>query len=127
MTTGPLGQGIASSVGMAMASKHLAKRFNREGHELFDFNVYAMCGDGCLMEGVSAEAASLAGHLKLDNLCWVWDNNHISIEGNTDWSFTEDVATRFVAYGWNITRVTDANDLPKLQHAFGVSRRETNR
>ena len=117
-TTGPLGNGLATSVGMAIASKWLGATYNKPGYELFDFSVYALAGDGCFQEGVQAEAASLAGHLQLDNLCWIWDNNHISIEGNTDWSFTEDVATRFVAYGWNITRVTDANDLPKLQHAF---------
>ena len=126
-TTGPLGNGLATSVGMAISSKWLGATYNKPGFTMFDFDVYAVAGDGCFQEGVQAEAASLAGHLKLDNLCWVWDNNHISIEGNTDWSFTEDVATRFVAYGWNITRVTDANDLPKLQHAFGVSKRETNR
>jgi len=126
-TTGPLGNGLATSVGMAIASKWLGATYNKPDFTMFDFSVYAMAGDGCFQEGVQAEAASLAGHLQLDNLCWVWDNNHISIEGNTDWSFTEDVATRFVAYGWNITRVTDANDLPKLQHAFGVAKRESNR
>mmetsp|Transcript_30390 Transcript_30390/g.44128 ORF Transcript_30390/g.44128 Transcript_30390/m.44128 type:complete len:710 (+) Transcript_30390:90-2219(+) len=126
-TTGPLGNGLATSVGMAIASKWLGATYNKPGFELFNFNAYALAGDGCFQEGVSAEAASLAGHLQLDNLCWIWDNNHISIEGNTDWSFTEDVATRFVAYGWNITRVTDANDLPKLQSAFSVARKENNR
>uniref|UniRef100_A0A7S4RJD2 Transketolase N-terminal domain-containing protein n=1 Tax=Ditylum brightwellii TaxID=49249 RepID=A0A7S4RJD2_9STRA len=126
-TTGPLGNGLATSVGMAIASKWLGATYNKPGFELFNFNTYALAGDGCFQEGVSAEAASLAGHLQLDNLVWIWDNNHISIEGNTDWSFTEDVATRFVAYGWNITRVTDANDLPKLQHAFKVAQKENNR
>mmetsp|Transcript_5348 Transcript_5348/g.8043 ORF Transcript_5348/g.8043 Transcript_5348/m.8043 type:complete len:710 (-) Transcript_5348:140-2269(-) len=126
-TTGPLGNGLATSVGMAIASKWLGATYNKPGFEMFNFNTYALAGDGCFQEGVQAEAASLAGHLQLDNLCWIWDNNHISIEGNTDWSFTEDVATRFVAYGWNITRVTDANDLPKLQHAFKVAQRESNR
>ncbi|PYS76682.1 MAG: transketolase, partial [Acidobacteria bacterium] len=110
-TTGPLGQGIATSVGMAIASKWLASYFNREGFEMFDFRTYALCGDGCMMEGISHEAASLAGHLKLDNLCWIYDNNKITIEGNTAWAFSDDVATRFVGYGWNVTRVGDANDL----------------
>jgi transketolase len=126
-TTGPLGNGLATSVGMAIASKWLGATYNKPGYDIFDFNVYAMAGDGCFQEGVQSEAASLAGHLQLDNLCWVWDNNHISIEGNTDWSFTEDVATRFVAYGWNITRVTDANDLEKLKHAFSVAKKESHR
>jgi transketolase len=126
-TTGPLGNGLATSVGMAIASKWLGATYNKPGFEMFNYNVYALAGDGCFQEGVQAEAASLAGHLQLDNLCWIWDNNHISIEGNTDWSFTEDVATRFVAYAWNITRVTDANDLPKLQNALKVAQRENNR
>src|SRR3984957_9220621 len=107
-TTGPLGQGVATSVGMAIARQWLAARYNREvpGFEdLFNFNVYALCGDGCMMEGISSEAASLAGHLQLANLCWIYDNNHITIEGNTSLAFTEDVATRFMAYGWNVTRV----------------------
>ena len=117
-TTGPLGQGIATSVGMAMASKWQAAYFNKPGFEMFDYDVYALCGDGCMMEGVSSEAASLAGHLKLDNLCWIYDNNHISIEGNTNVSFSEDVATRFIAYGWNVTRVGDANDLDMLTRAL---------
>src|SRR5580658_1529716 len=94
-TTGPLGQGVANSVGMAMASKWLASHFNKPGFELIDFNVYAICGDGDMMEGISGEAASLAGHLKLDNVCWIYDNNHITIEGHTDLAFSEDVATRF--------------------------------
>ncbi len=119
-TTGPLGQGVATSVGMAIASKWMAAHFNRPGFELFDFNVYALCGDGCMMEGISGEAASLAGHLKLDNLCWVYDNNKITIEGNTSWAFSEDVATRFIGYGWNVTRVGDANDLDMLERAFRV-------
>src|ERR687884_1115410 len=126
-TTGPLGQGIATSVGMAIASKWQAAYFNRPGHELFDFNVYALCGDGCMMEGISHEAASLAGHLKLDNLCWIYDNNHITIEGNTAWAFSEDVATRFIGYGWNVTRVGDANDLDMLRRAFAVARKERER
>jgi transketolase len=126
-TTGPLGNGLATSVGMAIASKWLGATYNKPGFDVFDFDVYAMAGDGCFQEGVQAEAASLAGHLKLDNLVWVWDNNHITIEGNTDWAFTEDVATRFVAYGWNITRVTDANDLDRLKYAFSVAKKENNR
>ncbi|PWT96697.1 MAG: transketolase [Terriglobia bacterium] len=117
-TTGPLGQGVATSVGMAIARQWLAARYNRPGFELFDFNVYALCGDGCMMEGVSGEAASLAGHLRLSNLCWIYDNNHITIEGNTALAFSEDVATRFVGYGWNVTRVGDANDLEMLARAF---------
>jgi transketolase len=119
-TTGPLGQGVATSVGMAMASKWQATYFNKPGFEMFDYDVYALGGDGCMMEGVSSEAASLAGHLKLDNLCWIYDNNHISIEGNTNVSFSEDVATRFIAYGWNVTRVGDANDLDMLSRALKV-------
>ncbi len=117
-TTGPLGQGVATSVGMAIASKWMAQHYNKPGFELFDFDVYALCGDGCMMEGISGEAGSLAGHLKLDNLCWVYDNNKITIEGNTSWAFSEDVATRFIGYGWNVTRVGDANDLDMLERAF---------
>ena len=118
-TTGPLGQGLATSVGMAIARQWLATRYNRPGFEdLFDFKVYALCGDGCMMEGISSEAASLAGHLRLSNLCWIYDNNHITIEGNTSLAFTEDVATRFMGYGWNVTRVGDANDLELLARAF---------
>jgi transketolase len=121
-TTGPLGQGVATSVGMAIAQKWLADRYNRSGFAIFDYDIYAVCGDGCLMEGVGAEAASLAGHLGLDNLCWIYDNNHITIEGHTSLAFTEDVATRFLAYGWNVLRVGDANDLDRLQLALGVFR-----
>jgi transketolase len=117
-TTGPLGQGVATSVGMAIAGKWLAARYNRPSFELFGFRVYALAGDGCMMEGISSEAASLAGHLKLGNLCWIYDNNKITIEGHTDWAFSEDVATRFMAYGWNVTRVGDANDLEMLERAF---------
>src|SRR5579864_6423356 len=120
-TTGPLGQGVATSVGIAIARQWLAARYNRAGFEdLFDFNVYALCGDGCMMEGISSEAASLAGHLRLSNLCWIYDNNHITIEGNTSLAFTEDVATRFIGYGWNVTRVGDANDQEMLARAFRV-------
>jgi transketolase len=121
-TTGPLGQGVATSVGMAIAQKWLADRYNRPGFPIFDYNIYAVCGDGCLMEGVASEAASLAGHLGLDNLCWVYDNNHITIEGQTSLTFTEDVAGRFLAYGWNVLRVGDANDLDRIQHALSVFR-----
>lgn len=117
-TTGPLGQGVATSVGMAIAERWLAQYFNRADFEMFNYNVYAMCGDGCMMEGISGEAASLAGHLKLSNLCWIYDNNKITIEGNTSWAFSEDVATRFIGYGWNVTRVGDANDQEILQRAF---------
>jgi transketolase len=118
-TTGPLGQGVATSVGMAAARQWLAARYHRPGFEdLFDFNVYALCGDGCMMEGISSEAASLAGHWRLSNLCWIYDNNHITIEGNAALAFSEDVATRFLAYGWNVTRVGDANDLESLARAF---------
>ena len=126
-TTGPLGQGVATSVGMAMASRWMARYFNRPGFELFDYNVYALCGDGCMMEGVTAEAASLAGHLKLANLCWIYDNNKITIEGHTDWAFSEDVASRFLAYGWNVTRVGDANDLERLDRAFETFKASTDR
>src|SRR5919106_631307 len=117
-TTGPLGQGIATSVGMAVASKWVAARYNRDGFPLFDFNVYAFCGDGDFEEGVSNEAASIAGHQRLDNLCWVYDNNHISIDGPTEITYTDDVAARFMGYGWNVTRVGDANDLELLTRAF---------
>jgi transketolase len=121
-TTGPLGQGVATSVGMAMAQKWLAERYNRPGFPIFDYNIYAVCGDGCLMEGVASEAASLASHLGLDNLCWVYDNNHITIEGPTSLAFSEDVAARFLAYGWNVLRVGDANDLDRIEHALSVFR-----
>ncbi len=117
-TTGPLGQGVATSVGMAVAGQWLAATYNRPGYELFDFNVYALCGDGDMMEGVACEAASLAGHLRLANLCWIYDSNRITIEGYTDIAFTEDVAARFIAYGWNVTRVTDPNDTELLSRAY---------
>src|ERR1022692_1922958 len=117
-TTGPLGQGIGNSVGMAIAGKWLAASFNRPGFEIFNYNVYAVCGDGDLMEGVGAEAASLAGHLKLPNLCWIYDNNRITLDGPADWSFTEDVGARFQGYGWNVIHVTDANDLDALAKAY---------
>jgi transketolase len=117
-TTGPLGQGAGNSVGMAIASKWLAENFNRPGFETFDFNVYSICGDGDLMEGVACEAASLAGHLKLSNLCWIYDNNRVTLDGPAPWSFSEDVMTRFVGYGWNVTRVADANDQEMLSRAY---------
>jgi transketolase len=117
-TTGPLGQGAGNSVGMAIASKWLGANFNKPGFDIFDFNVYAICGDGDLMEGVASEAASLAGHLKLSNLCWIYDNNHVTLDGPADWSFNEDVMTRFVGYGWNVTRVADANDLSMLARGY---------
>src|SRR2546425_3418294 len=126
-TTGPLGQGVATSVGMAIAAKWMASHFNRQGFEMFDYDVYAVAGDGCMMEGVSSEAASLAGHLKLSNLCWIYDNNKITIEGHTEWAFSEDVATRFISYGWNVTRVGDANDLEMLSRAFETFRNEKQR
>ena len=119
-TTGPLGQGVATSVGMAIAQKWLANRYNKPDFDIFDYNIYAVCGDGCMMEGIASEAASLAGHLGLDNLCWVWDNNHITIEGNTSITFTEDVAARFLAYGWNVLRIGDANDIERIEHALAV-------
>jgi transketolase len=126
-TTGPLGQGVGNSVGMAIASKWLAANFNRPGFEVFDFNVYSMCSDGDLMEGIGGEAASLAGHLKLSNLCWIYDHNGITLDGPADWSFSEDVATRFVGYEWNVTRVADANDLEMLARAFETFHQTTDR
>src|SRR5580700_9732460 len=117
-TTGPLGQGVATSVGMALAGRWQAVHFNRPGFSMFDYRVYALAGDGCMMEGISGEAASLAAHLKLSNLCWIYDNNHITIEGNTSLAFSEDVAVRFLGYGWNVLRVGDANDLDRLRSAF---------
>jgi transketolase len=119
-TTGPLGQGIATTVGMAIAGKWMAQYFNRPGFEMFNYNVYALCGDGCMMEGVGHEAASLAGHLKLSNLCWIYDNNKITIEGHTELAFSDDVAMRFISFGWNVTRVGDANDLEKLERAIKI-------
>jgi len=126
-TTGPLGTGIATSVGMAMASLWQAAAFNRPGYELFDYDVYAIAGDGCLMEGIAAEAASFAGHQKLSNLCWIYDSNKITIEGSTDLAFTEDVATRFEGYGWAIQRVDDANDLEALTNALEAFKAEQDR
>ena len=126
-TTGPLGQGVATSVGMAIAARWFASYFNRPGFELFDYGVYALCGDGCMMEGISGEAASLAGHLRLSNLCWIYDNNHITIEGNTALAVSDDVATRYMGHGWNVTRVGDANDLEMLERAFRTFKNEKER
>jgi len=117
-TTGPLGTGVATSVGMAVASRWLGARYNRDGYTLFDFDVYAQAGDGCMMEGISSEAASFAAHQQLSNLCWIYDSNRVTIEGHTDITFTEDVAARFIAYGWNVTTVSDANDLTQVEKAF---------
>jgi transketolase len=126
-TTGPLGQGYATSVGMAIASKWMAAHFNRPGFEMFSFDAWALGGDGCIMEGVAQEAASLAGHLQLGNLCWIYDNNRITIEGHTSLAFSDDVATRFIGYGWNVTRVGDANDLEMLDRAFAYAKTTTDR
>ena len=126
-TTGPLGQGAGNSVGMAIASKWLAANYNQPGFEIFDFRTYAICGDGDLMEGVASEAASLAGHLRLGNLCWIYDNNHVTLDGPASWSFSEDVMTRFVGYGWNVTRVADANDLMMVARAYEVFLKTTDR
>ncbi len=127
MTTGPLGQGVATSVGMAMAGRWMGATFNRPEFPMIDYDVYALCGDGCMMEGVTGEAASLAGHLKLSNLCWIYDDNKITIEGPTDLAFSEDVASRFIAYGWNVVRVGDANDLAELNRALTAFRNSGDR
>ena len=126
-TTGPLGQGVATSVGMAIAGQWMADQFNKPDYTMFDYNVYALCGDGCMQEGISGEAASLAAHLKLPNLCWIYDNNHISIEGNTSLSFSEDVGARFAGYGWNVVRVTDANNLQMLEDALNTFKNTSDR
>jgi len=126
-TTGPLGQGAGNSVGMAIAGKWLAENFNRPGFTIFKYNVYSICGDGDLMEGVACEAASLAGHLKLSNLCWIYDNNRVTLDGPAAWSFSEDVMTRFVGYGWNVTRVADANDPVMLGRAYETFLKTTDR
>jgi transketolase len=126
-TTGPLGQGIATSVGMAIGGRWQQAHFNRPGFEMFDYDVYAICGDGDLMEGVSHEAASMAGHQRLHNLCWVYDNNHISIDGDTALTYSDDVAARFMGYGWNVMRVGDANDLDVIDRAFESFRKEDDR
>ncbi len=124
-TTGPLGQGVATSVGMAIAEKWLANRYNRPDFPIFDYKIYAVCGDGCMMEGIASEAASLAGHLGLDNLCWIYDNNRITIEGRTNITFSEDVAMRFMAYGWRVLRIGDANDTGRIEHALATFRKNT--
>jgi len=126
-TTGPLGQGAANSVGMALAGRWMAQTFNRPEFEMFNYDVYAILGDGCMMEGVASEAASLAGHLKLANLCWIYDSNRITIEGKTDLAFSEDVGLRFQAYGWNVTKVSDANDLDQLDKAYHAFLRTNDR
>src|SRR5690242_1592517 len=117
-TTGPLGQGVGNSVGMAIAGKWLGARYNQPGFELFNYNVCAFCGDGDLMEGVACEAASLAGHLKLPNLCWIYDNNKVTLDGPAEWSFSEDIRKRFESYGWHVEHVTDANDLKSISAAY---------
>lgn len=127
VTTGPLGQGVAASVGMALSAQWMANYFNRPDFEMFNYNIYALCGDGCMMEGVSSEAASLAGHLGLSNLCWIYDSNKITIEGDTALAFTEDVAARFIAYGWNVLHVGDANDLTTLARAIKTFQSTTDR
>ncbi len=126
-TTGPLGQGVATSVGMALAGQWLASRYNRDGYTLFDFDVYALAGDGCMMEGISSEAASFAGHQQLANLCWIYDSNRVTIEGHTDITFTEDVAARFLAYGWYVVEVADANDLDEVGRALRSAKAEHER
>ena len=126
-TTGPLGQGCSTSVGMAIASNWLAAHYNRPDFTLFDYNIYALCSDGDMMEGVASEAASLAGHLRLANLCWIYDNNHITIEGHTSLAFDEDVGARFRAYGWNVHHVADANNLGSIAEALSAFRRERTR
>jgi len=126
-TTGPLGQGVANSVGFAIAQRWLASYFNRPDFEIIDYNIFAIPGDGCMMEGISSEAASLAGHLGLSNLIWIYDNNHITIEGNTELAFSEDVATRFEAYHWNVNRVSDVNDLDLLEQTINSAIKEKNR
>ena len=126
-TTGPLGQGVATSVGMAIAERWLAAHYNRPGHDLISYNIFALCGDGCMMEGVSGEAASLAGHLGLSNLVWIYDNNRITIEGNTALAFSEDVAARFMGYHWHVQRVGDANDIEQLEQAFARAIHEDER
>jgi transketolase len=126
-TTGPLGQGVADSVGMAIAEAWLAARYNRPDFAIFDYDIYAVCSDGDMMEGVASEAASLAGHLALDNLCWIYDNNRISIDGNTRITFTEDIAARFLGYGWNVLRVGDANDIERIENAIAIFRKTKGR
>ncbi len=127
ITTGPLGQGFAEGVGFAIAQKHLAARFNRPDFEIFNYHIYTLCSDGDMMEGVSAEAASLAGHLELGNMIYLYDDNHISIEGDTGLAFTEDVGKRFEAYGWHVQIVDDGNDIEKIRTAVDNAKQETRR
>jgi transketolase len=126
-TTGPLGQGVAMSVGMAIAENWMAARFNRAGHAIIDYNVFALCSDGEMMEGISGEAASLAGHLKLDNLCWIYDSNHVTLDGPSSAAFSEDVGTRFLGYGWNVLRVEDGNEIEEIKKALDGFLREQSR
>lgn len=126
-TTGPLGQGLGNSVGMAIAARWLEKYFDRPGFELFGYNVYSICGDGCMMEGISHEAASLAGHLKLSNLCWLYDSNRITIEGHTTLAYSDDVAKRFAGYGWNVLQVENSEDRTSLKWALDSFRQTTDR
>ena len=126
-TTGPLAQGVANSVGMAIAQRYLAQRYNKPGFPLYDYHIYALNGDGCMMEGVSGEAASMAGHLKLSNLTWIYDSNHITIEGSTDLAFDEDVGKRFEAYNWHVQHVADANDPAAVAAALDAAKAETSR
>ncbi len=126
-TTGPLGQGVAAAVGMAIAGRWLGERYNRDELAVFDFDVYALAGDGCMMEGIASEAASLAGHLRLSNLCWIYDSNRVTIECHTGITFTEDVAQRFLAYGWNVTTVADANDIESIERALHTFKAERER
>ncbi len=126
-TTGPLGQGVAMSVGLAIAERWLGAHFNRPGYPVVDWRTWALCGDGCMMEGISNEAASLAGHLRLSKLCWIYDSNCVSLEDRTEVTFTEDVATRFLGLGWNVLHVRDANDEQEVQAAFDLVKDETSR
>lgn len=126
-TTGPLGQGVSMSVGMAIAEKWLAAHYNTPAHTIIDYNIYVICSDGEMMEGVASEAASLAGHLKLDNLCWLYDSNNVTLDGPSSWTFSEDVATRFLAYGWNVLTVRDANSIPQLRGALDAFLEEKSR
>src|SRR5262249_58281395 len=121
--TWPLGTGVATRVGLAIAGRWLIQRYNKPGYSFFDYDVFALCGDGCMMEGVASEAASVAGHLRLGNLCWIYDSNHITIEGNTALAFSEDVAGRFLAYGWHVQRVSDANDRERIAEAIAIANR----
>src|SRR5882757_5881819 len=127
VTTGPLGQGFANGVGFAIAQRHLAARFNKPGFDLFNYRIFAICSDGDMMEGVSSEAASLAGHLGLGNIIYLYDDNHITIEGNTNITFQEDVALRFEAYGWHVQVLDDGNDIGAIEEAIGRAQRETSR